>query len=76
MNNCVNKINSLNARNIINFRSPIGLFYVLEKGLYIGIDNSTGHAWTEEFNYLRHCKKWLCDISLERSNFPPIQRIS
>lgn len=37
------------ANAIIEHRGPRGLF-VLETGVeYIGIDNSTGDAWTEEF---------------------------
>lgn len=38
---------------------PPGLYYTKENGIYIGIDNSTGHAWVEEFNSRRKCLKWL-----------------
>lgn len=39
---------------------PRGLFYkTVNKSLYIGIDNLTGDAWTEEFNTLENCVKWL-----------------
>ena len=38
---------------------PMGLFYTKEQRVYVGIDNSTGHAWTEEFKSRRQCLKWL-----------------
>ena len=34
---------------------PLGLFLVGEAG----IDNSTGHAWTEEFGTKAECLEWL-----------------
>lgn len=55
----VKKITSVQAGRIINTRYPLGLFYVLDAGVYVGIDNSTGDAWTEEFPDLRTCKRWL-----------------
>ena len=39
--------------------SPLGLFYAKEDGVYVGIDNSTGHAWTEEFKRRSKCLRWL-----------------
>lgn len=36
-----------------------GLYYTKENGIHIGIDNSTGHAWVEEFKSRRKCLKWL-----------------
>lgn len=46
---------------IIDTKMPIGLFYQFdtESGRYIGIDNSTGNAWVEDFKTLEECKKWL-----------------
>ena len=39
---------------------PLGLFLVGEAGgTWTGIDNSTGHAWTEEFGTQAECLKWL-----------------
>jgi hypothetical protein len=35
------------------------LFYLYDKGHWIGIDNSTGDAWTEEFLIKASCLKWL-----------------
>ncbi|MBS6355418.1 hypothetical protein [Oscillibacter sp.] len=39
---------------------PLGLFYQQEDGgAWVGIDNSTGHAWTEEFETQAECLEWL-----------------
>jgi hypothetical protein len=38
---------------------PIGRYYLQENGVWVGIDNSTGDAWTEEFPTKRKCLKWL-----------------
>ena len=60
----IKKISSEQAGRIINTRYPLGLFYVLNQGAYVGIDNSTGHAWTEEFPNLRKCKRWLSNQNI------------
>jgi hypothetical protein len=40
---------------------PLGLFYLKEKdsNVYVGVDNSSGYAWTEDFKSLSACKHWL-----------------
>lgn len=39
---------------------PLGLFYQQEAGgAWVGIDNGTGHAWTEEFPDKDSCLQWL-----------------
>jgi hypothetical protein len=55
----IRKLASEQASIIIDIRKPLGLFYTLETGIYIDIDNSNGQAWTEEFSNLRKCKHWL-----------------
>ncbi len=55
----IKKLKPIHARVVIETRRPLGLFYVHENGGYVGIDNSTGHAWVEEFASLRQCKEWL-----------------
>jgi len=51
---------------IIRTRQPRGLFYRKEgRRHYVGVDNSTGDAWTEDFRSLRQCKRWLLDPSVE-----------
>lgn len=55
----IKKLKPIHARAVIETRCPLGLFYVHENGVYVGIDNSTGHTWVEEFASLRQCKEWL-----------------
>ena len=65
----IRKIKPACAEIIVNARKPLGLFYLQsnvgdgEKG-YVGIDNSAGHAWTEEFIDLHQCKQWLLNPSM------------
>jgi hypothetical protein len=61
----IKKITTEQAASVIETREPLGLFYVLENGIYIGIDNSSGDAWTEEFSGLRKCRRWLRDPRIE-----------
>lgn len=60
----IKEITSEQANVVIDTREPLGLYYLLEDGGYIGIDNSTGDAWTEEFPNLRQCKEWLINPPL------------
>lgn len=60
----IKEITSEQASVVIDTREPLGLFYLLDDGVYIGIDNSTGDAWTEEFTNLFQCKEWLRNPSL------------
>ena len=45
--------------------APIGLFFLRDVDTIIGIDNSTSHAWVEEFKDLDICKRWLGGEDLE-----------
>lgn len=38
---------------------PLGLFYLKEGDKFVGIDNSDGNAWTEEFPDEAGCLRWL-----------------
>jgi len=64
-NGKVKKVGYEYAEGIIDTRKPLGLFYTIIAGMYIGIDNSTGEAWTESFPDLRKCKEWLCNRNIE-----------
>ena len=61
----IQKISYTQAERIIDTRCPLGLFYVLKAGTYIGIDNSNGQAWTEDFPSFRKCKRWLSNPNIE-----------
>lgn len=55
------KVSQQAAHNIIDTRLPLGLFWLKEGDKYIGIDNLTGDAWTEEFDTQEECLTWLDD---------------
>lgn len=46
---------------IIDTREPKGLFWHKDKNLYVGVDNTTGEAWTEEFKEFKDCENFLLD---------------
>lgn len=55
----ITKLTKEQASEVIETRTPTGRFYTKEGDLYIGIDNSTGDAWTEEFKTKVSCFKWI-----------------
>ena len=54
-------VNSATADYIIKKRKPAGLFIYRDSGRYVGIDNRTGDAWTEDFRTKLGCLAWLTD---------------
>jgi hypothetical protein len=57
--NKIIKIDNNKSIEIIEKREPRGLFYTIENDIYVGIDNLSGDAWTEDFDTLAQCKRWL-----------------
>lgn len=56
----VRKVTKLELQKIFDTGKPRGLFYHgTQKGGYVGIDNRTGDAWTEEFKLVESCVQWL-----------------
>jgi hypothetical protein len=49
---------------IIETRAPKGLFFLKDvaRQRYIGIDNTTGDAWVEEFSRVDDCFRWLTGL--------------
>ena len=47
------------AKQVIEARVPTGKFYTFAEGVYTGIDNESGEAWTEDFESYEECMKWL-----------------
>ncbi|UOQ84018.1 LPD25 domain-containing protein [Gracilibacillus salinarum] len=45
-----------------------GLYYYVDGDVVVGVDNSTGEAWTEEFDHIVKCKAWLkrYDLDIEQ----------
>lgn len=57
----VQEINTQEAYEIIRDPSNAApaLFLHEDNGLYVGIDNTTYDAWTEEFSTKKDCLNWL-----------------
>ena len=52
------------ALEVTHAREPLGLFVSEVPGIgFIAIDNSTGEAWTEEFETISEAQKWLRRIT-------------
>lgn len=39
-----------------------GLFWTKENTMFVGMDNTSGDAWVEEFETFRECINWLLGI--------------
>lgn len=55
----IKEITQKEAINIIDNRRPLGLFLLVDNGVFVGIDNSDGSAYVEEFPEEVCCKNWL-----------------
>ena len=44
---------------VIEQRTPCGLFLTKEGRKWVAVDNTTGDAWTEEFSRKRQAVRWL-----------------
>ena len=58
----IKRISQAKADEIISTLEPLGLFYCIRGGRYIGLDNRTGQAFTEDFPTLDECKEWLTRV--------------
>lgn len=61
----VYEVSDADAIKIIEDRIPLGLFFCRDtvgtekKSVFVGIDNSGGEAWTEDFTNFEDCQSWL-----------------
>ena len=55
----IERVNLVKAYDIIDNRKPIGSFLTREGDKFVAIDNTTGDAWTEEFDTEEEAIKWL-----------------
>ena len=55
----VRKVCQEYAEEVIEKREPLGQFYTFAGGIWTGIDNSTGDAWTEDFRDFDEMMKWM-----------------
>lgn len=44
---------------VIDHRTPLGLFLTKEGRTWVAVDNSAGDAWTEDFDRKRQAIRWL-----------------
>lgn len=59
--NQIKEISVKEAEEIIETRKQKGLFFLKSGEIFVGIDNRTGDAWTEDFKSLDECYNWLLD---------------
>ena len=55
----IHRVSPKKALNVIDFRTPLGLFLTKEGRKWVAVDNTTGDAWTEEFSQKRQAVRWL-----------------
>ena len=53
------EVSNKTAWSIVENGLPRGLFYTKSGDVFVGIDNSTGETWVEDFKTIEECKKWL-----------------
>lgn len=60
-NSTIREVGRAEAKNIITKKSPIGKYWLFDVATcaFVAIDNTTGDAWTEEFDTKEDCLKWL-----------------
>lgn len=55
----IKRVSLKKLADVIERRTPLGLFLTNEGRIWVAVDNSTGDAWTEEFSRKRQAIRWL-----------------
>lgn len=55
----IQRVSSAFLAQIIEHRTPCGLFLTKEGRKWVAVDNTTRDAWTEEFFWKRQATRWL-----------------
>ena len=55
----IHRVSSEEMLNVIDLRTPLGLFLTKEGRKWVAVDNTIGDAWTEEFFRKRQAVRWL-----------------
>ena len=55
----IHRVSPEKVLDMIDFRTPLGLFLMKEGRKWVAVDNTTGDAWTEEFSRKRQAVRWL-----------------
>ena len=58
-NDDIRKVSAEYADRIVTEREPRGLFWYFDGNVYVGIDNTDGEAYCEEFSSKEDCFEWL-----------------
>ncbi len=53
------KVSNEEAAEIIQTGKPHGLFFTIDHGRIVGINNSHNDLWVEDFNRYTECTEWL-----------------
>ena len=55
----IQRVSPTELMDVIDHRTPLGLFLTREGRKWVAVDNSTGDAWTEEFRWKHQAVCWL-----------------
>lgn len=55
----IRRVSSEVLGQVIEHRTPCGLFLTKGDRKWVAVDNTTGDAWTEEFCWKRQAIRWL-----------------
>ena len=55
----IHRVRPKQVLNVIDCRTPLGLFLTKEGRKWVAVDNTTGDAWTEEFDSKCQGVSWL-----------------
>ena len=55
----IHRISPKQLNDVIERRTPLGLFLTKEGRTWVAVDNTTGDAWTEDFSRKHQAVRWL-----------------
>ena len=55
----IHRISPKQLTDVIERRTPLGLFLTKEGRTWVAVDNATGDAWTEDFSRKHQAVRWL-----------------
>ena len=55
----IHRVSQEEVLNVIDFRTPLGVFLTKDGRKWVAVDNTTGDAWTEEFSRKHQAVRWL-----------------
>lgn len=55
----IHRVSQEEVLNVIDFRTPLGVFLTKDGRKWVAVDNTTGDAWTEGFSRKHQATRWL-----------------